>query len=34
MTELAGGLLLKMVKYLEVMLNNFKFSHMNEIIES
>ena len=33
-TQLAGGLLLKMVKYFEVMLNTFEFSHSKEIVES
>ena len=33
-TQLAGGLLLKMLKYFEVMLNIFEFSHMKEIVES
>ena len=31
---LAGGLLLKMLKYFEVMLNIFEFSHVKEITES
>ena len=30
----SGGLLLKMRKYFEVMLNIFEFSHVNEIVES
>ena len=34
MTELAGGLLLKILKYFEVMLNIFEFSHVKEIVES
>ena len=33
-TQLAGGLLLKMLKYFEVMLNIFEFSHLKEILES
>ena len=33
-TQLAGGLLLKMLKYFEVMLNIFEFSHLKEIPES
>ena len=33
-TQLAGGLLLKKLKYFEVMLNNFEFSHVKEIVES
>ena len=33
-TQLAGGLLLKMLKYLEVMLKIFEFSHAKEIVES
>ena len=33
-TQLAGGLLLKMLKYFEVMLNIFEFSHVKEIVES
>ena len=31
---LAGGLLLKMLKYFEVMLSIFEFSHVKEIVES
>ena len=31
-TQLAGGLLLKMIKYFEVKI--FKFSHVKEIVES
>ena len=34
MTELTGGLLLKILKYFEVMLNIFEFSHVKEIVES
>ena len=30
----SGGLLLKMLKYFEVMLNIFQFSHMKEIVKS
>ena len=33
-TQLAGGLLLKMLKYFEVMLNIFEFSRVKEIVES
>ena len=33
-TQLADGLLLKMLKYFEVMLNIFEFSYEKEIIES
>ena len=33
-TQLAGDLLLKMLKYFEVMLKIFKFSHVKEIAES
>ena len=33
MTQLAGGLLLKMLEYLKVMLNIFEFSLVNEIVE-
>ena len=33
-TQLAGGLLLKMLKHFEAMLNIFEFSHMKKIIES
>ena len=33
-TKLAGGLLLKMLKYFKVMLNIFEFSHVKEIVES
>ena len=32
--QFAGGLLLKMLKYFEVMLNIFEFSHLKEIVES
>ena len=32
--QLAGSLLLKMLKYFEVMLNIFEFSHKKEIVES
>ena len=34
MTELAGGLLLKKLKYFEIMLNIFEFSRVLENIES
>ena len=34
MTQLAGGLLLKMLKYFVVMLNIFEFSQVKEIVES
>ena len=34
MTQIAGVLLLKMLKYFEVMLNMFEFSSVKEIIES
>ena len=34
MTQLAGGLLLKILKYFEVMLNIFEFSHVKEFVES
>ena len=34
MTQLAGGFLLKMLKYFEVMLNIFEFPHVKEIVES
>ena len=34
MTQIIEDLLLKMVKYFEVMLNIFEFSYMKEIIES
>ena len=34
MTQLAGGLLLKMLKYFEVMLNIFEFSLVKETVES
>ena len=34
MTQLAGGLLLKMLKYFEVMLKFFEFYHVKKIIES
>ena len=33
-TPLAGGLLLKMLIYFEVLLNIFEFSHVKEIAES
>ena len=33
MTQLAGGLLLKMLKYFEAMLHIFEFSHVKEIVE-
>ena len=33
MTQLAGGLLLKMLKYFEAMLPIFEFSHVKEIVE-
>ena len=33
-TQLAGGLLLKILKYFKVMLNIFEFSHVKEIVES
>ena len=33
-TQLAGGLLLKMLKHFEVVLNIFEFSHVKEIAES
>ena len=33
-TQLAGRLLLKMLKSFEVMLNIFEFSHVKEIVES
>ena len=33
-TQLAGGLLLKMVKYFKVMLEIFEFSRLKEIVES
>ena len=33
-TQLARGLLFKMLKYFEVMLNIFEFSHVNETVES
>ena len=33
-TQLAGGSLLKMLKYFEVILNIFEFSHVKEIVES
>ena len=32
--QLADDLLLKMLKYFEVMLNIFEFSHLKEIVES
>ena len=34
MTQIMEDLLLKMVKYFEVMLNIFEFSYIKEIIES
>ena len=34
MPQIAGDLLLNMLKYFEVMLNIFKFSYVKEIIES
>ena len=34
MTHLAGGSLLRMLKYFEVILNIFKFSPVKEILES
>ena len=34
MTQLAGGLFLKMLKYFEVMLTIFEFSQVKEIVES
>ena len=33
-TQLAGGLLLKKLKYFEVMLNIFEFSRVSENVES
>ena len=33
-TQIAGGLLLKMIKYFEVMLNIFEFFHVKDILES
>ena len=33
-TQLTGGLWLKMLKYFEVMLNIFEFSHVKKIVES
>ena len=33
MTKLAGGILLKMQKYFEIMLNIFYFYHMLKIVE-
>ena len=33
-TQLGGGLLLKILKYFEVMFNIFEFSHVKEIVES
>ena len=33
-SQLAGALLLKMLKYFEFMLNIFEFAHMKEIGES
>ena len=34
MTQLVGGLFLKMLKYFEVMLTIFEFSQVKEIVES
>ena len=34
MTQLADGLLLKMLRYFEIMLNIFEFFHVKEIAES
>ena len=34
MTQLAGGLLMKMLKYFKVMLNIFEFFHVKETVES
>ena len=31
--QLASGLYLKMLKYFEIMLNIFQFSHVKEIVE-
>ena len=33
-TQLADGLLIKMLKYFAVIINIFEFSHMREIVES
>ena len=33
-TQLEGGLLLKMFKYFEVILNVFEFPHVSKIVES
>ena len=33
-TQLADGLLLKILKYFEVVLNFFEISHVKEIVES
>ena len=33
-SQLAGDLLMQMLKYFEVMLNIFDFSHVKEILES
>ena len=33
-TQVPGSALLKMLKYFEVMLNIFEFSHTKEIVES
>ena len=33
-TQLAGGLLLKILKYFEVVLNIFQFSRVKEIVQS
>ena len=33
-TQLTGGILLKMLKYLEVMLYIFEYPHVQEIVES
>ena len=32
-TQLAGGLLLKMLKYFKVLLNIFEFSHVMKVVE-
>ena len=32
--QLEGGLLLKMLKYFEVILNIFEFPHMKKIVET
>ena len=34
MTQLAGGSLLKILKYFDVMLKIFEFSHLKEIVKS